>query len=30
MAIDTKEIVTTIAYLIGVKKSALELSFREE
>ncbi len=30
MTVDTKEVVTTIAYLIGVRKSALETSFREE
>lgn len=30
MTVDTKEVVTTVAYLIGVKKSALETSFREE
>ena len=30
MTVDTMEIVTTIAYLIGVKKSALEVSFREQ
>lgn len=30
MTVDTKEIVTTIAYLIGVRKSALEISYREE
>ncbi|MCM1508407.1 MAG: NYN domain-containing protein [Ruminococcus flavefaciens] len=30
MTIDTKEVVTTVAYLIGVRKSALETSFREE
>ncbi len=30
MTVDTKEVVTTIAYLIGVKKSALETSFRED
>lgn len=30
MTVDTKEVVTAIAYLIGVRKSALETSFREE
>ena len=30
MTVDTKEIVTTIAYLIGVRKSTLETSFRAE
>lgn len=30
MAIDTKEVVTTIAYLIGVRKSTLETSFRKD
>lgn len=30
MTVDTKEVVTTIAYLIGVRKSALETSFRED
>ena len=30
MTIDTKEIVTTVAYLIGVRKSALESSYMED
>ena len=30
MTVDTKEVVTVVAYLIGVRKSTLETSFREE
>ena len=30
MTVDTKEVVTTIAYLIGVKKHIIEQCFREE
>ena len=30
MTVDTKEVVTAIAFLIGVRKSTLETSFREE
>lgn len=30
MTVDTKEIVTIVAYMIGVKESALETSYREE
>lgn len=29
MTVDTKEVVTTIAYMIGVRKSALESSYSE-
>lgn len=30
MTVDTKEVVTTIAYRIGVKKSALETIFKKD